>query len=187
MKVGDKYRLKIMSKYAKWKCLDVWYNNQPNPFLVNADWIDIITNSKPRNYNKFFKLNKDFSYPIEDNSYDSILAWEVIEHVLDLESFFKEISRVLKKNWLLIISTPNPLFYSYFILTIFNLFDKRGERGSHVHLFCNGDIQTLANIFWYELLEIKSAYWQFLGLQIPIPFNFLKFLSFQNIYILRKK
>lgn len=110
MKIGDKYRLKIMAKYATWKCLDVWYNNQPNPFLINVDWIDLINDAKPKNYKNFFILNKDFSYPIKDNSYDSVLAGEVIEHVLDLESFFKEIWRVLKKDGLLILSTPNPLF-----------------------------------------------------------------------------
>jgi SAM-dependent methyltransferase len=187
MKNGERFRLKTMAKYAHGRVLDIWYNNLPNPFLQNADGLDMTVESKPENYVNFYKLPETLLYPIEDNVYDSILAWEVIEHVLNLEIFFWEIGRVLKKDWILIISTPNPLFYSYYIMTMFNLFYKGWVRWDHVHLFCNGDIQTLANIFGYELVEVKAAYWQFLNFQIPLPWNWMKFFSFQNIYILKKK
>ncbi len=186
MKIGESYRLKTMAKYAQGKVLDIGYNNQPNPFIQNADGLDMTVEAKPPHYQNFYLLPESLIYPMEDNSYDTVLAWEVIEHVLNLEIFFQEIGRVLKKKWTLVISTPNPLFYSYHIMTIFNLFYKNWIRWDHVHLFCNGDIQTLANIFGYELQEIKAAYWQFLNFQIPLPWNWLKFLSFQNIYILKK-
>ena len=177
-----------MAKYAFWKKLDIWFNAIPNPFLTNVDWIDILITNHPANYNELYTLDKNSCYPIKSNVYDTVLAWEVIEHVLNLEDFFSEINRVLKKKWRLILSTPNPVFYSYIIFTIFNLWDKNHwKRWDHVHLFCLADIYTLANIYWYKVIEIKSAYWQFLWFKIPLFFNFLKFLSFQIIYILEKK
>lgn len=183
----DKFRLKTMAKYAKGKVLDIWFNQYSNPYLNNIDWIDIKIDYKPNNYNNVYLLNDDYTYPIQDNIYDTIIAWEVIEHILNLEWFFNEINRVLKKKWRLIISTPNPIFYSYIIFWIFNLFPKNCNRWDHVHLFCMWDIYTLSNIYWYNLIEIKSAYWQFLWFKLPIKFDFLKFLSFQLIYILEKK
>ncbi|MEM6801190.1 MAG: class I SAM-dependent methyltransferase [Bacteroidota bacterium] len=47
--------------------------------------------------------------PYEDNSFDIIIAIEVMEHILDHEVFFRECSRILKKGGSLVISTPNIL------------------------------------------------------------------------------
>lgn len=44
---------------------------------------------------------------IEDNSYDTIVSFQVIEHIKDDELFLKEIYRVLKKGGKCIITTPN--------------------------------------------------------------------------------
>lgn len=43
----------------------------------------------------------------QDNSFDVITLWDVIEHLSDLEGIFKELKRILKKDGLLIIRTPN--------------------------------------------------------------------------------
>nr|WKN37707.1 class I SAM-dependent methyltransferase [Tunicatimonas sp. TK19036] len=48
-------------------------------------------------------------FPYEDNSFDMIMAIEVMEHINDHENFFKEASRILKPNGRLYISTPNIL------------------------------------------------------------------------------
>lgn len=52
-------------------------------------------------------ITKDFPYP--DNSFDLVLGIEVIEHIIDHEKFFSEISRILNKNGILYLSTPNIL------------------------------------------------------------------------------
>jgi len=44
--------------------------------------------------------------PIKDNSLDAILCVEVIEHVEDPLLVFKEFSRILKKDGLLVLSAP---------------------------------------------------------------------------------
>jgi 2-polyprenyl-3-methyl-5-hydroxy-6-metoxy-1,4-benzoquinol methylase len=43
----------------------------------------------------------------QDNFFDVITLWDVIEHLSDLEGIFTEFRRILKKDGLLIIRTPN--------------------------------------------------------------------------------
>jgi ubiquinone/menaquinone biosynthesis C-methylase UbiE len=45
--------------------------------------------------------------PYPENSFDSIVSFQVIEHIKDDHSFLKEISRVLKPNGFALITTPN--------------------------------------------------------------------------------
>ncbi len=49
------------------------------------------------------------SLPYPDNSFDSVIAIEVSEHINNHESFFSELNRILKPDGQLIFSTPNIL------------------------------------------------------------------------------
>lgn len=46
-------------------------------------------------------------FPFESNSFDSIVTFQVIEHVKDDHSFIEEIHRVLKPGGVALITTPN--------------------------------------------------------------------------------
>ncbi len=45
--------------------------------------------------------------PFEDNSFDSIVSFQVIEHIKDDVTYLKEIHRILKPGGKALISTPN--------------------------------------------------------------------------------
>lgn len=45
--------------------------------------------------------------PLKNNSIDTLISFETIEHIRDYKLFLKEIKRVLKKNATVVISTPN--------------------------------------------------------------------------------
>ncbi|MFP4091476.1 MAG: class I SAM-dependent methyltransferase [Cyclobacteriaceae bacterium] len=47
--------------------------------------------------------------PYDDNSFDIVVAIEVMEHILDHEVFFSEVNRILRPGGKLFISTPNIL------------------------------------------------------------------------------
>lgn len=53
--------------------------------------------------------------PLANNSFDLIIIQDVIEHLTDVIDFYNEIRRVLKKNGIIYLSTPNKL-------SIFNFF-----------------------------------------------------------------
>jgi SAM-dependent methyltransferase len=47
--------------------------------------------------------------PFTDNTFDAIVAMEIMEHIQDHEVFFKESNRILKPGGAVYISTPNVL------------------------------------------------------------------------------
>jgi ubiquinone/menaquinone biosynthesis C-methylase UbiE len=66
-----------------------------------------------------FKVGDGEKIPLEDDSVDVVITYETIEHVKDYKMFMREVSRVLKKDGLAIISTPN---------------DTEFAEGNHFHL-----------------------------------------------------
>lgn len=74
----------------------IGWNKQPNQTLVDilpVEGIDVVTD-----------LNK--KWPFKDNSFDSIVAIHLIEHLKDLLHFMSEAHRVLRSGGTLYIETP---------------------------------------------------------------------------------
>jgi ubiquinone/menaquinone biosynthesis C-methylase UbiE len=55
-----------------------------------------------------FKKGGALKLPFRDNYFDTVVSWEVIEHIPKNteDRMFKEVSRVLKKNGIFYLSTP---------------------------------------------------------------------------------
>lgn len=51
--------------------------------------------------------------PFEDESFDVVLAGEIIEHMVDTQGFLGEIARVLRRGGSLALSTPNVLWWKH--------------------------------------------------------------------------
>lgn len=59
--------------------------------------------------------------PFDRDTFDIVIAGEIIEHVVDTDFFLSECNRVLKKNGKLILSTPNiNTPFSPFIMALFD-------------------------------------------------------------------
>ena len=69
-----------------------WVNVDGNPFRKKDLWLDVRMN-----------------WPFENGSIDGIVAAHIIEHLFDeeLEHFFKEVQRVIKKGGFLHIEVPS--------------------------------------------------------------------------------
>lgn len=98
---GEGYGSNLMSKEAK---------------LVHSVDIDsdAITAAKLKykNDNLNFAKGSATQIPIENHSVDVVVSFETIEHHDQHHEMMAEIKRVLKPNGLLIISTPDKLYYS---------------------------------------------------------------------------
>ena len=79
--------------------------------------------------------------PFAPNVFDLVVAFEVIEHLQDYRGFLQECARVLKHQGLLIVSSPNRLYYS----------ETRAQTGPnpyHEHEFESEEFATeLGNVF----------------------------------------
>ena len=63
-----------------------------------------------KNKNLEFILYDGIKIPFKDGSFDCVVSFQVVEHVLDDSNYIREIYRVLKKNGLFILSTPNRVY-----------------------------------------------------------------------------
>jgi len=56
---------------------------------------------------RFVRCDLNFPLELEDESFDLIISLETIEHLYNPNQYMAELNRMLKKNGLLILSTPN--------------------------------------------------------------------------------
>lgn len=81
-----------------------WYTN---PYLKGAVGVDLETITKPNNYKEMITADLNGRIPVSDNSYDTVIASGVIEHLYNYHGFLMECKRILRKNGILIIDTAN--------------------------------------------------------------------------------
>lgn len=99
-----KYRI-INSK--KLNVLDFWCWNQPYKYFFHNDnynWCDI-WESPEKNENMTVIIEWD-ALLYENEKFDVLLCTEVLEHLKNPEFYSLEFNRVLKKNWILILTVP---------------------------------------------------------------------------------
>lgn len=103
------------------------------------------------------KVDVTQKFPYPDNSFDIAIAIEVSEHILNHDTFFGELNRILKPNGQLFISTPNILSLKSRLKFLFHgffySFDSL-EKGNH-----NG-LQHVASLTFdqYHYLVNKNGF-----------------------------
>jgi ubiquinone/menaquinone biosynthesis C-methylase UbiE len=98
---GEGYGANLTSKIAK--------------FVYGVDIDNMIVQAAKFKYKKEnleFLTGSAIEIPLNDNSVDIVISFETIEHHDNHDEMMGEIKRVLKSNGMLIISTPDKLFYS---------------------------------------------------------------------------
>jgi 2-polyprenyl-3-methyl-5-hydroxy-6-metoxy-1,4-benzoquinol methylase len=121
-----------------------------------VDGVDISANNirKARNLrNKYvFDLNEQH-WPIKE-SYDYVIATDVIEHLLDIDNFMTNVRLILKDNGYLILTTPNAgsLGRRIFLLIGRNPFF---EISKHKEVNCN-NAEVVGHIKYFIPQTIRS-------------------------------
>ena len=146
-------RVEFALKNLNGKILDVGYSigEIHSVFIKNFGkenmyGVDIETKKDTSHY----KRSSAETIPFPENTFDSAFAGELIEHVEKPEPFVKEISRVLKKNGVFILTTPNR---KSFVNRIF----KSYETPIHISLF---DSQELEKLLEKYNLKVEKFYCQ---------------------------
>lgn len=121
--------------------------------------------------------------PFENNYFDAITCLDVIEHVFEPVDLINEISRVLKKGGIVIISTPNIRYWHHlFDLAIRGRFPKTsGDTehydGGHLHYFTFWDIEKILRKKGLRIVRKSSVFGR----------NFMKEFLSPGIVIKAKK
>ncbi len=149
---GEGYGSAILAKYA----------DSVVGVDVDQEAVHHAQTSYPMEGRVSFKHVSPGRLPFNDEEFDVVTCFEVIEHLAEPEDLLPEIARVLKKSGLLIISTPNRRLYS----------DERSYQNEfHLHEFYISEFRDFlgtqfANVrFLAQRLIATSAIWDF---EIPL-------------------
>jgi len=116
-----------------------------------------------KNKKVFFRVGSAIDLPFKSNSFDTVVSWEVIEHIpKNMEKkMFQEIYRVLKHGGVFYLSTPNNNFLS-------NMFDPAWWLIGHRH-YSKEQILNLSKKYfslskfttrgkWWDIVSILNLY-----------------------------
>lgn len=130
--------------------------------VYNLD-IEIINENE---YNKQYDLNSTTELPYDEGQFDYVLCQEVIEHIENPWKLFRDINKVLKKDGILILTTPN--IQSNYSKKIFNKsiygnfhWFKEKDFGYHVNPLPYWEVELIAGKSGFSLntLEGNGTYY----------------------------
>ena len=137
---------------------------------IGAGTGDFLTQAKQSGWNcvgiepnekaKNISISKGVSFTdtleeLENNSFDVITMWHVLEHVPDLENQIKTLKRLLKPNGTIIIAVPN---YKSFDAKYYKSFWAAYDVPRHLWHFSKISIQKLFNKEDLELKKVKPMW-----------------------------
>jgi len=116
--------------------------------------------------------------PFFKNSFNFVIAHEVIEHLTDPDQFLEECHRVLKKNGYLIITTPNLTAWYHRLLFLFGfypLFSELSTRNrqvgigplkkiiknvqpvGHIRIFTVSALKDMLKLYGFKVVKVKGS------------------------------
>ena len=148
-----------------WFCLMAEDRGAEKVYGVEISEKDLETAQKNINSKKIeFLVGSSIEIPLPDNSIDTVISWEVIEHISENteKKMFQEIERVLKPKGKFYLSTP----YNSFIAKLFDpaylILKHRHYDENHFEEFIKNTTLKIIKInvigrFWY-LLDLINLY-----------------------------
>ena len=92
-----------------------------------------------------------FALPFKENTFDCIVASEIIEHTVDPHAFVEALKRVLKPGGTLIISTPYKEKIEYSLCIHCNC---KTPKNAHLHSFDKNNMRSLHSTSGLEVERI---------------------------------
>ena len=136
---------------------------------------------------KIGDAEKKWDYP--DNYFDIVIASHIIEHVVNPDHLILEAKRVLKKNGLFIVATPNlaawfnrillPLGFQPFFSEVSSIDKTLGLKFTrkltpqrnplgHLRIFTLGSLKDILTLHGFKILKIVGT--EFLSFPTPLLF-----------------
>jgi ubiquinone/menaquinone biosynthesis C-methylase UbiE len=138
--------------------------------------------------NVFKKMSGD-KLQFEDNTFDVVVSFDLIEHVPNVSKHFQEVNRVLKSNGMYFFQTPNKVPSALFAMYRYKHLTKYKE--NHPSLQTKNSLKKLTNVCGFRIDFPKVNYYtQWYRNKLP---KILRYINPQklgletNIYAIAKK
>lgn len=83
------------------------------PQVIGVDLsLKFLIEAKTQLYDSHFIQSNGLFLPFRSHTFDSVIAFEIIEHINDDLGFLKELKRMIRRDGIIAISTPNRLAVS---------------------------------------------------------------------------
>lgn len=174
--------------------------NYSNVYYVGVEKDKAAINSLSSSVDKLFEIDLDFFKYEEiliDKKYDVVILGDVIEHLKNPDIFLNELSKVIDKNTIVLVSIPNIQFYETFFLLMNGRFPRR-DRGifdkTHLRFFTKYEfLDMLSKKFKvnkferkFRLIEKNSEINKYTNYVKPILFLLAPFFTFQMYFSISK-
>jgi len=158
-------------------CGDGYFSEMVSNLSKKIAAVDVnkrIADSVLREKNVTFKIADGRKLPFKGNTFDLVFSVDVVEHIDEDQQFINESLRVLKKNGLLILVTPNKQRFSNRILSLLGInrryplilgHDFMGEEVIHIREYAKNSLLKLINEsrFKTKNVEIRGCFLGFSG------------------------
>ena len=107
-----------------------------------------------------FDLNDSIDLPFENNSFDVVVAQEIIEHIENPWQLFRRAKKLLKKDGILIVSTPNissRISKVRFLLTSYFQWFTSDCWEYHINPLPFWEVEMIAKKNKFKLLGLKGS------------------------------
>lgn len=143
--------------------------------------------SKGKGINYIIDLEEPL--PFEDDTFNEIRLWRVLEHIKNIGQLIDECYRVLKKNGKLDIITDNAGYLPFYVKTEHNEWNDRvrtSKKDNHYHLFVASHLDRLLKRFRNRKItypKFKKKLWKYVLLYYLLPFK----LGYSELRIIGRK
>ena len=159
------YISKILSKdYSDIHILDIGCSNGSSLLIyknlgLKAEGVDpsekAVQNGRERGFKIHQGLLNDVAF--DNNSFDVITLYEVIEHVDTPIALLKECYRILRPNGIVLIGTGNTNSWTRQIQNSrWDFFDMK-HHGGHINFYSTKSIETLASAAGFSVAKVRTA------------------------------
>lgn len=105
---------------------------------------------------KFKVADFEKNIPFDDGKFHNVICIEVIEHIRNSEKLMNEISRVMQRGGILILSTPYHGFIKNIICAATN-FEEHFNSGIHIRFFTRKSLRNLLEKNGFEILKYYNV------------------------------
>ncbi|MFQ5685054.1 MAG: class I SAM-dependent methyltransferase [Candidatus Scalindua sp.] len=127
---NDMYMLDIQARTGKGT--EFWFGKGviKKSYLVDfSDYLLSIAKARLKGSGYDYELIKviDYKLPFDDAFFDFVVTYETVEHMGNVNTFVKELTRVLKAGGIMILTCPNVFWEPFhWIAAIFNIHHSEG-------------------------------------------------------------